>query len=290
MVFVLLLILTNPLSMSILFYRTGSFVMITALSIPFLLFSFNDEIAVWKIAIGAFASGMAIMSLYQPAFGMCLVWVCINIVLWLLQGKNRIKNDIVRLVGLVLGVIVYMTLIMPRYIDQAGWGTSLYLGYIRTKENKKKCVMTILMLGIAPCIIAVISYVPLTVLNSLGIKCRLFISFRGVLLYLGILMMALSKRNKMVGTIILAEYLLSQFSCMYSYANTVKNEAEYEKYLAYSIAHDIETINAQNEYETFSFSGIAPRSKKYELIREKYSFYDKIVPSYFYNDIWIGAA
>lgn len=341
--FVLLLILTNPLSMSILFYRTGSFVMITALSIPFLLFSFNDEIAVWKMAIGAFVSGMAIMSLYQPAFGMCLVLVCINIVLWLLYDKNRIRNDIMRLIGLFLGAVVYMALIMPHYIDPTGWrheasqtiegvnllalktfllniwnstfyvidylkglstvskifwvlfvvvawGTSLYLGYIRTKDNKKKCVMTILVLGIAPCIIAVISYVPLAVLNSLGIKCRLFISFSGVLLYFGIFMIALSKRNRMLATIILAGYLLGQFSCMYSYANTVKNEAEYEKYLAYSIAHDIETINAENEYHAFSFSGVVPQSRKYELIKEKYPFYDEIVPSYFYNDIWIGAA
>ena len=45
--FVLLTVLTNPLSMSILFYRTGGFVMITALSIPFFLFSFNDEINTW---------------------------------------------------------------------------------------------------------------------------------------------------------------------------------------------------------------------------------------------------
>ena len=59
--FVLLTILTNPLSMSILFYRTGRFVMIVALSIPFFLFSFNDEIAAWVIGIAAFISGIAIM-------------------------------------------------------------------------------------------------------------------------------------------------------------------------------------------------------------------------------------
>ncbi len=86
--FVLLTVLTNPLSMSILFYRTGGFVMITALSIPFLLFSFNDEITAWIIGITAFVSGIAIMSLYQAAFGMCLVLVCMNIIFLLLQGKK----------------------------------------------------------------------------------------------------------------------------------------------------------------------------------------------------------
>lgn len=341
--FILMTVLTNPLSMSILFYRTGSFVMFTALSIPFLLFSFNDEISVWVIGIGAFVSGIAIMSLYQPAFGMCLVLVCINIVLWLLYDKNRIRNDIMRLIGLFLGAVVYMAFIMPHYIDPTGWrheasqtisgisiqaikifllniwncthyvinylsglskvskifwglfvivawGYSLYLGYIKTKENKKKCVMTIGVLAVAPCVIAVISYLPLAILSSLGGKCRIFISFSGVLLYLGIFLLEFGKRNKMVVTIIFAGYLLSQFSCMYSYANTVKNETEYEKYLAYSIAHDIETINAENEYRAFSFSGIAPRSRKYELIIQKYPFYDEIVPRYFSNDIWIGAA
>lgn len=341
--FVLLTVLTNPFSMSILFYRTGSFVMIMALSIPFLLFSFNEENAPWITGIGAFVSGIAIMSLYQAAFGMCLVLVCVNIVSWLLQGKNRIKSDIVRLIGLFLGAVVYMAFIMPRYIDPIGWrheaartvsgisletikiflvniwnctfyvmdylnglskvsktflglfvigawGYSLCLGYLKTKENKRKCVLTILVLVISPGVITVISYMPLAILSSLGIKCRMFLAISGVLLYLGIFLMEFSKRNKILVTVILSGYLLSQFSCMYSYANTVKNETEYEKYLAYAIAHDIETINAENEYQTFSFSGVVPRSRKYELIRQKYSFYDEIVPRYFSNDTWIGAA
>ena len=341
--FVLLMILTNPLSMSILFYRTGGFVMISALSIPFLLFSLNDKVASWILLIAAFVSGMAIMSLYQAALGMCLVLVCINVVFFLLQDKNRIRNDIIRLIGLFLGVIVYMVFIMPRFIDPegwrheaaktvsginletikifllniwnstfyiidylsglsivnklflglfivVGWGYSLYLGYSKTKKNKKVCTLTILILVVAPCVMAVISYLPLAILSSLNIKCRIFIALGGTLLYLGIFMLEFSKKNKAIIAVILSGYLLSQFSCMYSYANTVKNEAEYEKYLAYSIAHDIETINAENEYQTFSFSGVAPRSRKYELIRQKYSFYDEIVPRYFYNDTWIGAA
>lgn len=341
--FVLLTILTNPLSMSILLYRTGGFVMITALSIPFFLFSLNDEMAAWILGIAAFISGIAIMSLYQAAFGMCLVLVCINIIFLLLQGKNRIRNDIIRLIGLLLGAVVYMVLIMPRYIDPEGWryeasrtvsrisletiktfllnvwnstfyvinylnglskvskiflglfvltawGYSLYFGYSKTKKNRKICIITVLVLSASPCAIALISYLPLAVLSSLDIKCRIFIALSGMLLYLGVFLLEFSKKNKAIVAFILSGYLLSQFSCMYSYANTVKNEAEYEKYLAYSIAHDIETINAENEYQTFSFSGVAPRSRKYELIRQKYSFYDEIVPRYFSNDTWIGAA
>ena len=341
--FVLLTILTNPLSMSILFYRTGGFVMIVALSIPFFLFSFNDEIAAWVIGIAAFISGIAIMSLYQAALGMCLVLACINVVLLLLQGKNRIRNDVIRLIGLFLGVITYMVFIMPRYIDPEGWrheaaktvsgisletiktfllniwnstfyvigylsglsivskiflglfvitawGYSLYLGYSKTKKSKKMCILTIAILIIAPCVTMVVSYLPLAILSSLNIKCRIFIALSGTLLYLGIFMLEFSRNSKVIIAVILSGYLLSQFSCMYSYANIVKNEAEYEKYLAYSIAHDIETINTENEYQSFSFAGAVPRSKKYELIRQKYSFYDEIVPRYFYNDTWIGAA
>ena len=340
---VLLMILTNPLSMSILSYRTGSFVMIVALSIPFLLFSINDEIATWVMGIGAFVSGIAMMSLYQLVFGMCLVLVCINFVFLLLQGKNRIKKDAIRLIGLFLGAIGYMVFIMPRFIDSEGWrnrasqtvsgfsletikifllniwnstfyiinylkglsqvskiflgllvivawGYSLYLGYLKTKENRKKGVITILVLGAAPCVITVISYTPLAILSSLGLKCRMFLAFSGAFLYFGIFMLELFKKNKFIVTAILFGYLLSQYSCMYSYANTVKNEAEYDKYIAYSITHDIEAINATNEYQSFSFSGTAPRSRKYELARQKYSFYDEIIPKYFSNDIWIGAA
>lgn len=341
--FVLMTILTNPLSMSILFYRTGSFVMITALSIPFLLFSVNDEKKPWVYGIEAFVSGIAIMSLYQAAFGMCLVLICMNVVFWLLYDRNRIRNDIIRFIGLFLGAIVYMAFIMPRYIDSGGWrheaaqtvsgisletvktfllniwnstfyilnylqglskvskiflglfvivawGYSLWFGYLKTKQSKKKCVIVILILMVAPCIVAIISYVPLAILSSLDIKCRIFIAFSGVLLYLGSFMLEFSKKNRIIVEVILVGYLISQFSSMYSYANTVKNEMEYEKYLAYSIAHDIETINAENEYQTFSFEGTAPRSRKYELIKQKYSFYDEIVPRYFSNDIWIGAA
>lgn len=341
--FVLLTILTNPLSMSTLFYRTGAFVMIAVLSIPFFLFSLNDGVKAWVLAIVALVSGIAIMSIYQAALGMCLVLVCINIVMLLVEGKNRIKNDIIRLIGLLLGVIVYMLFIMPQYIDPEGWrheasktlsgvsletiktfllniwnstfyiidylnglsivskiflglfvftawGYSLYLGYSVAKKNKKICILTILIVLVAPFVMLVASYLPLAILSSLNIKCRIFIALSGTLLYLGIFMLELSKKNKVIVAVVLSGYLLSQFSCMYSYANTVKNEAEYEKYLAYSIVHDIETINAENEYQAFSFSGAAPRSKKYELIRQKYSFYDEIVPRYFYNDTWIGAA
>ena len=192
---------------------------------------------------------------------------------------HQLSERIVQVSKIFLGLLVIVA-----------WGYSLYLGYLKTKENRKKGVITILVLGAAPCVITVISYTPLAILSSLGLKCRMFLAFSGAFLYFGIFMLELFKKNKFIVTAILFGYLLSQYSCMYSYANTVKNEAEYDKYIAYSITHDIEAINATNEYQSFSFSGTAPRSRKYELARQKYSFYDEIIPKYFSNDIWIGAA
>lgn len=84
---VLLLILTNPLSIECLAYRYGSFVMFTALGIAFLIFSIPETVSKPKLFVYSFFLIIALMSLYQAAIGMCLILIILAVFLELIE-KN----------------------------------------------------------------------------------------------------------------------------------------------------------------------------------------------------------
>ncbi|MBD5509447.1 MAG: hypothetical protein HDR05_15760 [Lachnospiraceae bacterium] len=90
---VLLLVITNPLAIECLSYRYGAIVMFTALALSFIIFSIPDTIS--KIALFIYSSvlSMAIMSLYQPALGMCLILLIISVFFYVINDK---KLDFIR--------------------------------------------------------------------------------------------------------------------------------------------------------------------------------------------------
>lgn len=143
-------------------------------------------------------------------------------------------------------------------------------------------IMPICVLG-APCL-------PLIVLNSLRVRSRLFLSFGGFLFFIGIMMLKLAKKKKKLVIVLLVITLFFQYSCMYAYGNALKSQKEYEKYMITNIAHDLETINGNGEYEKVSFIGNAPKARQVQMMCEKYPFFEEIVPVYINNDTWIGGA
>ena len=84
--------------------------------------------------------------------------------------------------------------------------------------------------------------------------------------------------------------LVDQYVCMYSYGNALKSQNEYEKYMVYSIVHDLETINSRGEYSELTFMGQAPKSRQLQMMCDKSPFFNEVVPVYFGNDIWISGA
>lgn len=94
------------------------------------------------------------------------------------------------------------------------------------------------------------------------------------------------ERKIIIGIMLL--FLLSQYSLMYSYGNALKSQNEYQKYLVYNIAHDVETINSDGDYNTLSFYGVAPQSRQVQMICSKTPIMKEMVPTYFTNSTWIG--
>ena len=90
--------------------------------------------------------------------------------------------------------------------------------------------------------------------------------------------------------LVLAVCLLFQYSYMAAFGSAMKAQKEYETYLATSIAHDVNLINADHSYHTLSFAGGAPVSVETQMIEKKFPFVREILPVYFTNTSWGGAS
>jgi len=89
-------------------------------------------------------------------------------------------------------------------------------------------------------------------------------------------------------TILLLFCISYQYTFMYAYGNALKSQKEYEKYLVYHIAGDLETLAAGSGIETVTFDGKAPRSRQLQVMCNKHPFFEEIVPVYFGNSTWLG--
>ncbi len=122
---VLLLILTNPLSIECLAYRYGSFVMFTALGIAFLIFSIPETVSKPGLFLYSFFLIIALMSLYQAAIGMCLILIILAVFLELIE-KNAppasfLGREGTRVAAIGFGAVFYQAVIARHYIVQTDW-------------------------------------------------------------------------------------------------------------------------------------------------------------------------
>ena len=119
---VLLFIITNPFALECLSYRYGSLVILAALAIPFLMFSIPGTVSKWKSFVYPSLLSIALMSLYQPALGMCLVLFIVGVFFVLFQEKkvNYIHEGL-RIAGIGFGAIAYKLVIANHYVDQSDW-------------------------------------------------------------------------------------------------------------------------------------------------------------------------
>ena len=121
--FGMLLVFIHPLAMTHLSYRFDSVFMMIALGIPFLLFSIKNEEKYWITFGIAMISAMVIMSLYQAVICMCFILMFIDLFFHVQEVDfiQYLKNNIVRLCGFCVGMLVYLLIIGPHFIDKEGW-------------------------------------------------------------------------------------------------------------------------------------------------------------------------
>lgn len=122
---VLLLILTNPLSIECLAYRYGSFVMFTALGIAFLIFSIPETVSKPRLFVYSFFLIIALMSLYQTAIGMCLILIILAVFLEIIEKSTSpapfFLREGTRIAGIGLGAVFYQAVIARHYISRTDW-------------------------------------------------------------------------------------------------------------------------------------------------------------------------
>lgn len=339
-VIILLSVLANPFAIANLSYRFDCISMFTALSIPFLIFSVPDRVSGIKMFVCSFVAGIAVMSLYQPAIGMCIVLFIIHL-FFVVMNDRKAGAGWWKICGLGTGTVFYKLVIAPRFIDPYSWrneasatvginfdsiktlilnavnsikyirnyivqtsilnqiclGIIIVLSvvtilvlYFRSSEKSgwRKAVDAAFMI-VSPLVAFSAAFLPLAFLENQILASRMLLAFGGFLLYLGI-MLIYANRKRLFVAVLLVVCLAHQYTYIYSYGNALKTQNEYEKYMVYSIAHDLETINGKGEYSQVSFVGQMPKARELQMMCEKYPFLDEVVPVYFSNDTWIGGA
>ena len=166
---------------------------------------------------------------------------------------------------------------------------SMMIYYI--KENKWSRAYKIIGFGfmvISPVLVFGATFFPLVFLEKLDLKSRILISFGGFLFYIGIILLYTMKKYKVFWVSLCIVCILYKFTYMYTYANALKSQNEYSKYMVYNIAHDIETINAEDKFSSITVVGDMPKSMQATIICNKYPLINELVPIYINNSTWIG--
>ena len=145
-----------------------------------------------------------------------------------------------------------------------------------------------IFIAVSPIIVFFCCFFPLMLLETLGLKSRIFISLGGFLFFIGILLMYSVKKYHVIVTVLCAVCILYQYTYMYSYGNALRSQNEYQKYVVYNVAHDLETINCDGDFTSVTMIGTMPRARQTRLICDKYPLISELVPVYITNDTWRG--
>lgn len=174
-------------------------------------------------------------------------------------------------------------------LGAVGSVTYMYL----TDSHKKggaKAVGAVFLLA-SPVLVAVFTFLPLMVLSSLTMRSRILIAFGISLLYVGIMLLFFCRKYgklRRAAIVLTAACVFFHYTFMYSYGNALKSQDEYQKYLVYHIAHDLESINGSSGFQSVSFIGQPPKARQVQKICAKYPFMNELIPVYLDNDTWIG--
>lgn len=119
----LLFVVANPFAIENWSYRFDCIIMFTALSMVFLLYSLPKKSYVLH-ALLYFLVSLAVMSTYQAAIGMCIVLSALDIFLCIKRQKEIKSAFIYNVISMLMigfGGIVYKFTIAEHYIDKLGW-------------------------------------------------------------------------------------------------------------------------------------------------------------------------
>ena len=153
-------------------------------------------------------------------------------------------------------------------------------------------ILTLFYLILLPFFLLFSTLAPLLILTASGanISVHALICLCSLGLWIGIMFSALYRRLPRLGVLLLLPCLLFAFTFSYTYGNALTSQKQYETYLTYSIAHDVESLNADDTCRALTVSGRAPRSPEVSRLVEKYPLFARLVPTYLTNASYMGGA
>lgn len=207
------------------------------------------------------------------------------------DGANILKQILINMLDMVQYILEFMSEIPGCFLVFFGglfvitWIHMMISSYQNCHKWKKTVVFFTFIL---PILILGCSILPLAFLQNLSLKSRIFISFSVWMLMFGMFIIHFAQKYYRISVLLCIPCLIFHFSYMYSYGNALADQKEYETYMAYNIAYDIEMLNKEGKYPKIAFIGNMPKSRRLQMVCEKYHSFEEIVPVYLNNDSWIG--
>ncbi|MDE7430219.1 MAG: glucosyltransferase domain-containing protein [Lachnospiraceae bacterium] len=151
-------------------------------------------------------------------------------------------------------------------------------------------ILTLFYLILLPFFVLLGTLAPLLILtpSAFSISAHSLICLCSVGLWIGIMLSALYRRLPRLSVLLFLPCLLFAFTFSYTYGNALTSQKQYETYLTYSIAHDVESLDADNACRALTVSGRAPRSPEVSRLVEKYPLFARLVPTYLTNSSYMG--
>ena len=207
----------------------------------------------------------------------------------LLSGISQNIQSLLHHIELVLQGVPTPCFLLFSALMAAGM-VSAGFSLFRQKLPLYRRLLSLVYLLLLPLMVTFGAVGPLLVLTPsvFSISSHSLLCLCSVGLWAGTMLSFLPSVCKRLWLLLFLPCLLFGLTFSYTYGNALASQKQYEEYLTYSIAHDIETLNADGTYETLTVSGIAPYSPEVSRLCEKYPVLVGLVPVYLTNSSYIG--
>lgn len=189
------------------------------------------------------------------------------------------------------GVPLYILLLFCALILSGMVLTARRLLILKKPLNQK--ILAVLYLILLPFFIVIGALFPLLILvpSAFSISPHSLLCLCSVGLWTGIMLCTLYRQLPRITPWLILPCLLFGLTFSYTYGNALASQKQYEEYLTYSIAHDVETLSAlcaESPQQALTISGRAPRSPQVSRLCVKYPLLTRLVPTYLTNSSYLG--
>ena len=127
---------------------------------------------------------------------------------------------------------------------------------VRADKSVMAKVITAIYVIVTPGLIFVTSFAPVVV-SGTGMSNRVLVAYVACMAYLSYTAMYIFNQTNITRylAILIVPFFCLAFIYMYVYGTAEKNQAEYDRYIAYNLVHDLDEVNADDTYTSLTIIG-----------------------------------